>query len=168
MIDIWSNIDKASQVLGIIAFFPILYSAYVLFYIKRKEKVILEEIRKKPGDKPGVLIVDAIREGGEIRPQVENWLWQQPEFEEKREYTMMELVRFQGNLTYEDMAEINRSIRKAVGSLQSSGVTNYHVFIRGPLVLASVVGCILANHRPSILYQQTKNGGYESWGALNQ
>ncbi|PPC90171.1 MAG: hypothetical protein CTY34_08750 [Methylobacter sp.] len=167
MDNFWIVIDQSSQILGILSFIPIIYSAWILGHIKRKRKKLLDNIRKTPGDKPGVLIIDSIRAGGEsIHSQVENWLWQQPQFKDKQTTTEIEILEFK-ELTPNDMIDINRRLRQSVGKLQSKGVTQYLIFIRGPLALAIVVGCVLANHRPSVIYQQSKHGGYESWGAIN-
>lgn len=165
----WELIDITSQILGILSFIPIAFSAYVLFHFYRTKKAELVRIRTEPGERPGILIVDSIRPGGQsIQGQVENWLWSQTEFKNKEEMLSIETAEFRGDLDPKSMDEVVQGIRAAVGKLQTKGVTKYHVFIRGPMVLAAATGGVLYNHRPAVFYQQGNEGGYVCWGSINR
>jgi len=165
----WELINKSSQIIGIFSIFPIIYSAIILWIISRNKKRTLEQIRKEPGDKPGILIVDCVREGGgSIQLQVETYLWQQEAFKSKQDISIIKYVELKSDITHKDIDKIISQIKQATGDMQSEGVTKYHIFMRVPVSISAMVGGLLYNYRPSIVYQQAQKGGYESWGAIQR
>jgi hypothetical protein len=167
--EIWEFINKSSQLIGVLSILPILYSAWKLWAITRTEKVVLEKIRKQPGEKPGILIIDSVpKKGGSIRPQVENYLWGQNEFQSKKDATIIEYIGLKHPISHEDIKSISSQIKESIGKLQSEGVTKYHIFMRVPVSIGALVGGLLYNYQPAIVYQNSREEGYENWGSIKQ
>lgn len=122
--------------------------------------------RANPGEKIGILIVDAVhRDAGPIRSRVESWLWQRPQFSERKDDVLIAEAEFTRSLKAANMDEMSRKLHHAIHKLQTQGVAQYHVFIRGPVVLAAMTGGILYNTRPTYFYHLGDHG-YENWGSI--
>ena len=167
----WEIVDKASQVTGVLAFLPILYSAYTLFRNDRRKKAELKNVGNKRNGRSGVLIVECVRKHEEsMRAQVKEYVLELEAFRGKKNEIQdyISEATFKGDLSKNDMDKIVKNIRVAVGKLQTKGVGEYHVFIRGPMLLAAAAGGILYNSHAAVFYQRVQGGTYERWGAINR
>lgn len=166
----WKYIDLTSQVMGILATLPIAYSALALWRMKHQQNKEMARVKKTPGNCPGVIIVECLRDGEQsMHLQVMSYLLQQGEFKDRsgdiKKYTSE--ACFKGTLSEANMDEMVKKVRKAVAELQAKGVDKYHIFLRGPVVLAAITGGILYNSHTAVFYQHTR-GAYECWGTINR
>lgn len=165
----WQWLDRAGIVIGLIVSAPVFYSAWAIWDQRKKKKRQLKEIRKKPGNRPSVLIIDVRKPGSaSIQPQVENWLRSNDKFK-GLPVEAIAIAEFNGEMTSRDMTPFAAEIRKQIGKIMASGTDRVHVFMRCPLPVAASTGEILSNSGcPVILYHNQLNTGYENWGLLHQ
>lgn len=131
-----------------------------------EDKPASDDRRANPGEKIGILIVDAVhRDAGPIRSRVENWLWQRPQFSERKDDVLIAEAEFTRSLKAASMDEMSRKLHQAIHKLQTQGVAQYHVFIRGPVILAAMTGGMLYNTRPTYFYHLGDHD-YENWGSI--
>lgn len=169
-LEIWSRIDQIGIVVGLITAVPVFYSAWALWDDRKDNKRKLEAVRKKPGKKPTVLIIDVVkRDLQPIQAQVENWLLQQDDLKNIQPNSIYVAV-FDGELGPDQVDGFIKTIRIEIGKLLATGTDKIHVFIRGPILIGTITGEILANTgAPVFLYHNTRNvSGYENWGQLHR
>jgi MFS superfamily sulfate permease-like transporter len=163
----WQTIDRVGIIIGIIVSVPVFYSAIMIFLDRQQRRHHLKEVRRSPGHRPTVLIIDVARpHAAAIRTQVENWLRSQEEFKDIPPKKIF-VVRLEKEMVSKDMDKLIKDIQKKIGELMATGTDKVHLFMKGPLAVAACVGEILSNSGcPIILYQNQPNHTYENWGPL--
>jgi hypothetical protein len=167
--EIWQMIDRFATVIGTIVSIPVFWSFYILLSMNKRRERILEHIRKTPGKRPAVLIVDVIKPDGEsIRAQVEHWIRDRDEFKDTQPNSIY-VSEFRGEMAEHHMDEFVTTIRTKIGSVMGAGADRIHLFIRSPMPVALSVGEILSNSGcPVIMYHNQLNEGYQNWGLLHR
>lgn len=158
----WSILDKITIFISIIG---IPLSLWKLVAIERRRKVNLERIRKEPGNKPSILIVDLVN-NVDIQAQIENYIAQREEFKGV-DINDIHTIRRDKALSSDDVDKILDEVRKERASIISKGTDKIHFFYGGPWSIAAMIGSELTNGCSVVCYQlnnETKN--YEVWGNL--
>jgi len=130
-------------VLDIIALFAWLIAAYQLFMRKREYQRLLGYVRTQQGGRPVALAVGI---GGSIRGQVE-WFLQ----DSGKSMQIIEIAR-DGVLRIEDYPKLLKEPTDRKAELTGAGVTELHVFFKGPVTLAAAMGAIFNNWVPTTIY----------------
>lgn len=164
---VWDWIDKMSQITGILAFLPILGTLWLVWGQERRRRRELKAIREAPGDRPAVLIID-IGSGGSIRGQVENFIGQQESLRQVLDSNNISCISRNHDLNRDEVDGIVKELRQSLDTMRNKGVTKVHLFYKGPVALAAMIGAELSNQTPTVLYQHMKNIGYENWGPLHR
>lgn len=165
----WQFFDRIAIIIGIVMFFPVLYSAWALMTERRRKRQRIDKIRSTPGNRPSVLIVDVKKPDTEsMRAQVENYL---------RSGTTSIIVpdeavfvaEYNGFMNSKDMDKFMVEVRKKAGKAVAYGTDKMHLFLRCPLPVAASVGEYLSNsYAQIILHHNQPDEGYQNWGLLNR
>ncbi len=156
-------IDPIGIWLGVVATVPIVWSWVLLLRAWRQRKAVFAQIRREPGERPGVLIVDLLPQQ-DIRANVEKFRRQQAHLAAIPPERIVTLRRDRP-ITADEMVDFHRELRKAIGRLSGLGVDRVHLFLGVPVPVAAVVGAHLANTFQVVLYHW-QGGIYENWGPL--
>jgi len=160
-------LDPIGVVLGLLALVPIVWTWWdVVFGRRRQERRWFADIRRQPGERPAILIVDLLP-GKDVRAAVEQFRRQQPALAAIPDDRVI-TVRRDRSLTPDDMPELHRELRRAAAQLLRAGADCIHYFHAGPAIAAAVVGAEFANGARVHLYQhdQHDRGGYVNFGPL--
>lgn len=157
-------LDPVGIVLGLIALVPIFWTWWdVVFGRRRRERRWFAEIRRQPGERPALLIVDLLP-GKEIRASVENYRLVQPALADIAE-ERIGIVRRDAALRPEDMPGLQEDLRIVAAQLLKAGADCIHCFYAGPAVAAALVGAEFANGARVLLYHH-EGSGYTNFGPL--
>lgn len=165
----WQNLDRASIIIGIVMFIPVLYSAGVLMMERRKKRQRIDEIRSTPGDCPSVLIVEVKKPDAEsMRIQVEKYIRSEAASIIVPDEAVF-IAEFNGIMQSKDMDSFMAKVRKRIGKAVAYGTDKIHLFMRCPLPVAASVGEYLSNSNVRIILHHNQPGeGYQNWGLLNR
>lgn len=161
-IAVW--LDPIGVVLGLLALVPIVWTWWdVVFGRRRRERRRFEDIRRQPGERPAILIVDLLA-GKDVRASVENF--------RRRDSALAAIpdericvVRRDRAITAQDMPDLQRELRDAAAQLLKTGTDRIHYFHAGPAAVAALVGAEFANGACVLLYQYG-NGSYTNFGPI--
>jgi hypothetical protein len=157
-------LDPVGIVLGLVALVPIFWTWWdVVFGRRRRERTWFDGIRRQPGERPAILIVDLLP-GRDVRASVENFRLRDEVLAAIPDERMVSIVREQP-LAPADMPELHRELRAAAARLLKAGSDCIHYFHAGPAVAAALVGAEFANGARVILYQHD-GGSYGNFGPL--
>jgi hypothetical protein len=157
-------LDPIGVVLGLAALVPVLWTWWeVVIGRRRRERRWFADIRRQPGERPAILIVDLLS-GKDVRAAVEHFRRQQPALAAIPEDRVITLRR-DCNLTPDDMAKLHGDLRAVAAQLLKSGADCIHYFHAGPAIAAALVGAEFANGARVLLYQHDR-GGYVNFGPL--
>lgn len=169
MWEIFSNfvmawLDPIGVVLGLLISIPIIWTWYeITFGRRRRERRWYREVKNKPGERPGILVVDLLP-GKNVRTDVENCRQQSANLKAIPRDRIVTISRDK-RITPEDIPKLTKDIRQASAQLMSSGVDTLHYYHAGPAMTAAIVGAEFANGCRVLLYQH-KQSGYENFGPL--
>lgn len=135
----------------------------VTFGAKRRQRRQIKAIRKNPGQRPGILVVDLLP-GKNVRAAVENFRATQETLKDIPEPRIRFIERDQA-LKPEDMAELIEAIRRKNHELISAGVDKIHYFHAGISIASALVGAELSNGAQVVLYHYN-DGKYINFGPL--
>lgn len=156
--------DQGGILLGWLLAAPVLWTWWtVTLGARRRQRRQIDAIRKSPGQRPGILVIDLLV-GKDVRAAVENFRAAQEALKDIPPERIHYVVRDQP-LTPEDMPKLNEDIRRAHGDLIRAGVDKIHYFHAGMAIAAALVGAELGNGAQVILYQHTP-GEYLNFGPL--
>lgn len=157
-------LDPLGIVLGLVALVPIFWTWWdVVFGRRRRERRWFADIRRQPGERPAILIVDLLS-GKDVRAAVEQFRSQQPALAAIPEDRVITLQR-DCNLMPDDLPDLHRELRAAAAQLLKAGADCIHYFHAGPAIAAAVVGAEFANGARVLLYQH-EGGSYRCFGPL--
>jgi len=166
----WQIISRIADFCGIISLIPILLSfIYILRSDVLHHRRYLKKIRdKKADDDDAILIVD-IGESA-IRPSVEKWVYKQEKFRNLPKENIYSVICKKKRIEELDLDSFLKAFRKERNEIYSKGLSTIHLFYRGPVIIATIIGAELSNGRPVIFYQNdTRNPeGYVNWGAIER
>ncbi len=157
-------LDPVGIVLGLIALVPIFWTWWdVVVGRRRRERRWFDGIRRQPGERPAILMVDLLP-GKDVRASVENFRRRDDVLAAIPDERMVSIVREQP-LTPADMPELHRELRAAAAHLLKAGADCIHYFHAGPAIAAALVGGEFANGARVMLYQHD-GGSYCNLGPL--
>ncbi len=156
-------IDPIGIWFGILTTVPIVWSWVLLTRETRRRSVLYEQIRREPGNRPAILILDLLPQH-DIGAAVENYRQQNEDLAAIPKQRII-TVRHHRTLVANGMHWLHRELRQAIGQLSRMGVDRVHLFVSGPLPVAAVAGAHLANSFQVTLYHW-QGGTYENWGPL--
>lgn len=157
-------LDPLGIVLGLVALVPLFWTWWeVVIGRRRRERRWFAEIRRQPGERPGLLIVDLLP-GKEIRASVENYRLAQPALADIAE-DRIRVVWRDAALRPEDMSALQEELRIGAAQLLKAGVDCIHCFYAGPAVAAALVGAEFANGARLLLYHH-EGSAYTNFGPL--
>lgn len=164
MTDLWTFADRAGILTGLILALPVFWTWWaVTFGAKRRQRRQIEQIRREPGRRPGILVVDLLI-GKDVRAAVESYCSQDEVLkdipDDRRCY-----VRRDQALCPADMPRLIEDIRSAHATLISAGVDKVHYFHAGICIAAALVGAEFGNSAQVILYHHGP-GEYINFGLL--
>jgi Na+-translocating ferredoxin:NAD+ oxidoreductase RnfG subunit len=166
----WNTLDKIGIILGIFTAVPVVWTFIILFTTERRRKKKLKNLIKNPKAIESVLIIDVSREN--IKAQVVNWLKKNPKLKKITEKNIY-YVGTTDKLTVDNIDKMLDKIREARIKITDSGSGRIHLFYRGPVTLAAIVGAEFSNGCPVVLYQNSLDKDntaieYQEWGSLNR
>ena len=155
---VWLWLDRVSIVLSYAVVLSILAFVFNVFRYRRKRKELIEIEGKTALPKALCLSFG----GGSIKLAVSDYL--------KETYPDRKIAvsEYKGDeVTPQNVHKHEEEIRKLKERYQSKGVTELHLFMKGPLGLALAVGAIFDNWVAVKIYQNNREGSYEPWTALH-
>ena len=157
-------LDPLATVLGLLALVPIVWTWWdVAFGRRRRERRWFAEIRRSPGERPAILIVDLLP-GRDVHAAVENFRRSAPELA-KIPDERIAIIERQQPLIPADLPNLHRELRAAAAHLLKAGADCIHYFHAGPAIAAALVGAEFANGARVLLYQH-EGGSYRNFGPL--
>ncbi len=163
----WSWLGNIGTILGIISFVPILYAVYEYLQFKRREEQDRKRIHTEAGTQPAVLIVSM--GGGCIRNNVEAYLKRQDSFKDfDFEHRVFVVHRDDKEIQLSDVDDIIAEVEEKQDDIRSKAADKVHLFLKAPMPIAVMVGSVLANRTPTLVYHYQPNKGYENWGTLHR
>ena len=157
-------LDPLGIVLGLVAMVPIFWTWWdVVFGRRRRERRWFAEIRRQPGERPAILIVDLLP-GKDVHAAVENFRRRDDALAAIPDARIVSIVREQP-LTPADLPNLHRALRAAPAPLLKAGTDCIHYFHAGPAIAAALVGAEFANGARVLLYQH-EGGSYRNFGPL--
>ncbi len=157
-------LDPLGIVLGLVATVPMIWTWWeVVFGERRRRKRWFEAVRRDPGARPAILIVDLLP-GKDIRTAVEKFRSDDPALQDIPDDRILHIAR-DASLTPGDMPDLLREIRETAAGILARGADKIHYFHAGPAVAAAPVGAEFANAVPVNLYH-FQSGKYINFGPL--
>lgn len=156
----WDIIEKFSVILGIVLSIPVFWSWMILLGSKRRQKMLIKSLEKNPGDRPTYLLVDIGK--GESQNQVISFLNSQGVSDAKPVAISREQV------TKDDLQELVNKLQEIKGKAMEDGADRFHIFYKGPVAFAMMVGEVFSNTPATVYQYDLKSGKYESWGPLHR
>lgn len=158
-------LDPISIVLSLVLAVPILWTWWdTVFGKNRRERRWFKEMRDRPANRPGILIVDLLV-GRDVRPAVERFRLQTQELRDIPDDRILS-VRRDVKFGPDMVLELQRELREAAATFLLQGVDTVHYFHAGPASVAAMVGAEFANSGRVLVYQHAENGSYEKLGPL--
>jgi hypothetical protein len=156
----WDFIEKFSVLLAIILSVPVVWSWMILLGSKRRQKMLIKTIEKTTGNRPVYVLVDIGK--GESENQVLAFLRSQSVSINKIQKISREKI------TKDDLQYLVNELQKIKGESMEVGVDRFHIFYKGPVAFAMIVGEVFSNTPTTVYQYDTKEGVYESWGPLHR
>jgi len=159
--DSWDWFGNVASIVQILSVIPFLVGAYWFFTRARRYRRRIAEIEKGVTEKPMALSIGVAGGGMDISGQVKQFLETSNLRMPVRSYTKS------GGATQDNIHNILRDILHIKAEMTADGVTEVHLFLACPLVLAAAIGAILDNWVPVKVYHLNKESGrYEFWTPL--
>jgi hypothetical protein len=146
---VWSAIVNASTVVTLLSFLVWLYSALALLQKRRQYERRLDLLPRSLGDeRPAALIVGL---AGGIRGAVDNFLQT-----ERMDIKVIEEIKRDQMVKQEELPEILDELLEIKARLTDLGITELHLFYKGPVSLAAAIGAMVDNWVPTIVYSHDR------------
>lgn len=157
-------LDPIGIVLGILVSIPIVWTWWeVSFGARRRRRIAIEQMKQRPGARPGILIVD-LMPGKDVTSTIERYIQTQPVLQGIPSDRRFSITRAKA-LTPEKMPAVVDDVRACASEIVAAGVDVIHLFYAGPVIPPAIIGAELANLGRVILYQH-QQGDYVNWGPL--
>lgn len=156
---IWSVVDRIGIVIGLTITVPIFWSWYLLVTTKRRQKTFIKSLEKLSGNRPAAVLIDI--GVGDSENQVIAYL------KEKN----LDVVPLKINIEKLQKDELQSFVEKLhaiKAGAMSKGADRLHLFYKGPVVGALIVGEVFSNTAVTIYHFEKTTGSYESWGSLHR
>ncbi|MCG0314920.1 MAG: hypothetical protein L5657_09760 [Calditerricola sp.] len=163
---VWVVIDRITKIITLITFVSTTWTAIAFWRYRRQRKLVLDELRRRPGTRPGVLTVAVSPEP--IATQVMEYVRQQP-WGQEQHVLVQHVHKKTKALAPIEADEVLEEVRRARAYFAEHGCDVIHLFFRGPVPLAAMVGAELGNGVRVHVYQMNSQmGTYEDWGVLHR
>jgi hypothetical protein len=155
----WDNLSHVADMLGVITALPLLATSAYLFSRAQRYRRRLRQLAGVTSARPAALVVSLT--GTRIRPAVEGFCagFAQP-------ITLYEVQR-QGGLTQAVFPKVLFELQRLKNRLMDDGISEVHLFLSCPLVVACAIGALFDNWVPVKVYQ-FNHGQYEFWTTLHE
>jgi hypothetical protein len=163
---VMTYLDPVGVVVGVLIAVPVILTWWeVTLGRRRQQRRWFREIRRRPGERPSILILDLLA-GKDIRASVEHFRQRQRGLSAIPDERIFCLARTKP-LTPEQMPALHEELRALAARIITSGTDTLHYFHAGPACAAALVGAELANACRVILYQHSvEHGTYVNMGPL--
>lgn len=164
MTELWSWLDRASIVAGLVLAIPVFWTWWeVTFGMKQRQRRWLKEVCLDTGARPSILMVD-LRPGSDMRAQVTRFVEGHEALRAIPQDRRFRVFR-QHELTAQDMPELSEELRLRAADIARAGCDVVHCFYSGPVTAAMLVGAEFANSCRLMLYHFNQ-GQYIPFGPL--
>lgn len=159
MTNFWQWLGNLANLVQILSAIPLLLTAWWFFVRARRYRRRIAEMEKTLTARPMALVIGVA--GTDISGQVRQFLDTTGMRMEVRTYTKT------GGVTQKNIHAMLHGILQVKSRMTEDGVTEVHLFVACPLVLAVAVGAILDNWVPVKVYHLNRTTGtYEFWTPL--
>lgn len=156
--DLWEMMNRSNTVVELAIAVPVIWSWLILLTQRRRQKALIKNIEAMKGNVPVAILVDL--GPGESENQVRSYLIKENLNMDILKYTSRELRK-------EDIDTFVNELHSLKAEAMKKGADKVHLFYRGPVAGALIVGEVFSN-LPVNIYHYSKTGGYESWGPLHR
>ena len=171
MMHIWNflvwlaeTLDPVNSLIGLLTTAVAAFTAVLVWRDQHRRQTWLQEIARKPGARPSILILDLLV-GQNARAQIENFRHTREGLKNIPEERIITVSRSH-KLTPEDMPQLQRDIRAALARLMEAGTDRIHLFLAAPQPATAVAGALLANTATVIYHFDREIGTYVNYGLL--
>lgn len=159
----WLVLERIGTLLQYVTVISIAYATWEFARFLRRfraRRQLLHRLASGETARPQAL---AVSFGGSIRPAVEAFLATAypGRWISVREYRSDEEV------TRHTVHRHEEALRKIKEEFQAQGVTELHLFVKGPVVVGAILGALLDNWVAVKLYHNNRQGQYEEWTMLH-
>ncbi len=155
----WDLIQNAEALIGVVLAVPVLWSWYILLGNKRRQRQLIKSLEATVGDRPVAISIDLMP--GESENQALAFL--------KKHGLNMELLKItRERFDKDNLQDFVSELHKIKAEAMAKGADRLHLFYRGPVVGALVVGEVFSNTATNIYHFDKNIGTYESWGPLHR
>ena len=156
---LWDWIQNVEAFIGVILAIPVFWSWYILLGNKRRQKQLIKSLEVATGDRPIAISIDLMP--GESENQALMFL--------KKQNLDMELFKITREMLRKDeIQDLVLELYKIKADAMSKGADRIHLFYRGPVIGALIVGEVFSNTAVTIYHFDKNTGCYESWGPLHR
>lgn len=156
---LWDLLDRVNIIIGIGVSIPVVWSWWILFTQKRRQKALLKSLEYAKGNRPLAILIDF--GPGDSENQVKLYL--------KANNMDMELLKYSASeLKKEAIQDFVTELQKLKARAMERGADKIHLFYRGPVVGALITGEVFSNSSVNIYHFDKATGTYESWGPLHR
>jgi hypothetical protein len=159
---VWLWIDRLSMVAGLITFIISMLTLATVYRLRRRQMLDAKAVTNQDGALPGVLVVNVGNQP--IEPTVRRFVAEQ-DWARSKDVPFV-AVNWERELTPDQVDEFLDKVREARAALLRQGCNSLHLFIKVPLVVATMIGAEFGNGIPTVLYHMDSRKGYGSWGLL--
>lgn len=159
--NVWLYLDRISILLSYIVVFSIISGIVYFIRFLRRYKRLKAPMKKVDGTSPKPMAL-AISFGGSIKKPVEEYL-------AKKYKNRLPVIEYTAD-TEVSPHNVHNHTQKLLGikhDMQAEGVTELHLFIKGPVIFGVLAGAMFDNWCNVKLYHNNRRGEYEEWAMLH-
>lgn len=143
--DVWNVLQSIGNVVGVLSFIIFLVSAFLLWNERRQYKRRLDLLPNTLGQgRPAALAVGI---GSSVKGQVEQFIKQQ-----NLQVPVIDEITRTGMVEQKDIPGVLNEFLEMKSRLTEAGVTELHLFYKGPVTIAAAIGAMVDNWVPTIAY----------------
>lgn len=158
---IWFYIDRVSILLSYVVVFSIGSAFYYFLRFLRRYKKLKNSLSAIKGSTKNPKAL-AVCFGGSIKKAVEDYLKSRYQYP-----IMVKEYAATTEVTSHNLQKHIEKLSKIKTDFQSEGVTELHLFIKGPVMMGTILGAIFDNWVTVKLYHNNRMGEYEEWTVLH-
>jgi|GEM_PF-1520819 len=158
---IWLYLDRISILLSYLVVFSIISGIVYFIRFLRRYRRLRACMRKVDGTSPKPMAL-AISFGGSIKKPVEEYI--------SKKYTnMIPVMEYavESEVSPQNVQDHLNKLMRIKHDMQAEGVTELHLFIKGPVIFGVLAGAMFDNWCNVKLYHNNRQGEYEEWAMLH-
>jgi len=158
---IWIYLDRISILLSYLVVFSLISGIVYLIRFLRRYRRLRANMRKVDGTSPKPMAL-AISFGGSIKKPVEEYI-------SKRYGNRIPILEYTDNreVSPQNVQHHLNKLLEIKHDMQAEGVTELHLFIKGPVIMGALAGAMFDNWCNVKLYHNNRKGDYEEWAMLH-